>query len=335
MTIKGIDVSQWQGNVDFVKVKAAGYKFVIIRCNNWDNGKNCVVKDTFFEQNYSRAKAAGLDVGVYYFTWNTTAEGAKSDAKLCLDYIKGKKFEYPIYFDLEWQKAFAKGKAVCSSMVKAFCDALEAAGYYAGLYISRSPLQTYITPEVANRYALWIAEYGSRCNYSGDYGMWQYSSTGQVAGVSDNVDLDYSYVDYPAIIKAGGFNGYSKSSTSQPAPAEPKPAEVAKPAATKTITYKVKAGDTLSAIATKHGTTVAKLAADNGIANPNKIYVGQVLKITNSAAATSGGQTYIVKAGDTLSGIAAKYGTTVDKLVRDNNIKNPGLIYPGQKILIL
>lgn len=211
--IKGIDVSMHQGSIDFNKVKAAGYSFVIIRCNNWDNNKNCVVKDPLFETHYKKAKAAGLNVGAYYYTWKTTAAGAKQDAALCLDYIKGKTFEYPIYFDLEWQKAFAKGKTVCSNMVKEFCNALEAAGYFAGLYISRSPLQTYITKEVASRYALWIAEYNSKCNYSGTYGMWQYSSTGKVSGVNGNVDMDICYVDYPSVIKSKGLNGYAKAET--------------------------------------------------------------------------------------------------------------------------
>lgn len=215
MVVQGLDISQWQGNIDFTKVKAAGYKFVIIRCNNWSDQYNGVVKDTCFEINYRKAKAAGLDVGVYYFTWQTDAAGAQRDAELCKEYIKGKNFEYPIYFDLEWQKAFARGKAVCSEMVKTFCDAMEKAGYFAGLYISRSPLQQYITAEVASRYALWIAEYGSKCNYNGSYGMWQYSDKGRVNGISVNVDMDICYVDYPKIIKDKGLNGYKKPS--QPA----------------------------------------------------------------------------------------------------------------------
>ena len=196
VTVKGIDVSMHQGSIDFAKVRADGVKFVIIRCNNWNNAKNCVEKDPYFEQNYKQAKAAGLDVGVYYFTWECSVAGAMRDAELCISYIKGKKFEYPIYFDLEWQKAFQQGRQVCDGMVKAFCDTLENAGYFGGLYISRSPLQSYISPDVAGRYSLWIAEYGSICNYDGLYGMWQYSSTGKV--------------DYPALIKSGGFNGYPK-----------------------------------------------------------------------------------------------------------------------------
>lgn len=212
MNVKGCDVSQWQGNIDFTKVKAAGYKFVIIRCNNWDNNYNCVVKDTCFESNYRKAKAAGLDVGVYYYTWQTDAAGARRDAQLCKEYIKGKTFEYPVYFDLEWNKAFEKGKSVCSAMVDTFCGAMEKAGYFAGLYISRSPLQQYIIADIANRYALWVAEYGSKCNYGGSYGMWQYSDKGRVNGISANVDMDICYVDYPKIIKDKGLNGYKKPS---------------------------------------------------------------------------------------------------------------------------
>lgn len=210
LVINGIDVSMHQGEIDFAKVKKAGVKFVIIRCNNWSTEKNCVVKDPYFEQNYKNAKAAGLDVGAYYYTWECSVAGAMRDAELCLSYIKGKKFEYPIYFDLEWKKAFAQGRQVCDGMVRAFCDALENAGYFGGLYISRSPLQSYISPEVAGRYSLWIAEYGSKCNYNGTNGMWQYSDNGSVSGIAKAVDLDECYVDYPTLIKSGGFNGYPK-----------------------------------------------------------------------------------------------------------------------------
>jgi hypothetical protein len=97
-------------------------------------------------------------------------------------------------------------------MVKTFCDSMEKAGYFAGLYISRSPLQQYITADVASRYALWIAEYGSKCNYNGTYGMWQYSSEGSVPGIQNYCDLDVCYIDYPKAIKEKGLNGYKKPS---------------------------------------------------------------------------------------------------------------------------
>ena len=206
-TIKGIDISQYQKDVDFKKVKASGIDFVIIRAGY---GKYVKQKDPQFETHYKNAKAAGLDVGVYWYSYALGVEDAKLEAQACLSVIKGKKFEYPIYFDLEERNQFAKGRTFCDSLVKTFCGEIEKAGYFAGLYISRSPLQQYISTSVANEYALWIAEYASKCNYNGTYGMWQYSSTGMVSGISGNVDCDYCYVDYPTKIKNGGYNGYTK-----------------------------------------------------------------------------------------------------------------------------
>lgn len=267
-TFKGIDVSQYQQNIDFKKVKASGVDFVIIRAGF---GKYANQKDPYFERHYKAAKAAGLKVGAYWYSYAASVEDAKAEAQTCINAIKGKTFEYPIYFDLEERSQFAKGRAFCNSLVKTFCNALEHAGYWAGLYISRSPLQQYISAYVAKRYALWVAEYGSRCNYGGTYGMWQYTSSGKVSGISGNVDMDICYVDYHAKIKAAGLNGFKKttSSTTKPSASHAK----------KTVTYTVKRGDTLSGIARRYKTTVAKLAKDNGIKNANLIYVGQKIKI--------------------------------------------------------
>lgn len=218
---KVIDVSKWQESIDFDKVKSAGVEAVILRCNNWNKYTNSVEKDPRFEEYYTKAKAAGLKVGAFYYTWQCDVLGARKDAELCMEYLRGKQFEYPIYFDLEWHKALSKGKSVCSAMVEAFCNALEEQGYFAGLYISRSPLQTHITENVANRYALWIAEYGvNKPNYNGTYGMWQYSDSGRIDGISVNVDLDECYVDYPKIITEGGYNGYTKPATPPNEPAK-------------------------------------------------------------------------------------------------------------------
>ena len=206
----GIDVSQWQGNIDFTKVKAAGYDFVIIRAGY---GQYANQKDPYFEQNYNRASAAGLNVGAYWYSYAESIDAAKAEARTCLNVIKGKRFTMPIYFDLEETSQFNKGKTFCDNIVVAFCTAIETAGYFAGLYISRSPLQNYISPDVAKRYALWVAEYGPRCQYNGAIGIWQNSSTYAVPGVSGNVDHDICYVDYPALIKNAGLNGYPKTKT--------------------------------------------------------------------------------------------------------------------------
>ena len=211
MTVKGIDVSQWQGkNIDFNKVKADGYKFVILRAGY---GKYDYQKDPTFETNYSKAKSAGLDVGAYWYSYANSAADAKLEAQTCINAIKGKQFEYPIYFDLEEKKQFYMGRAFCDSLITAFCTVLENNNYFAGVYCSTYWYTNYVSEKVRNRYATWIADYNTQCGYKGNYGIWQYGSKGNVNGVSGNCDVDYAYVDYPSVIKSGGFNGYKKCTT--------------------------------------------------------------------------------------------------------------------------
>lgn len=272
---KGIDVSKYQGSIDFKKVKADGYDYVIIRAGY---GKMISQKDPMFETNYSRAKAAGLGIGAYWYSYATSAAEARQEANVCMQVIQGKQFAYPIFFDLEDPSAFAKGKAVCSEMVNAFCRELEEAEYFAGLYISRNPLQTHITDTVAKRYALWIAEYNSKCTYSGSYGMWQHSSKGSVSGVDGNVDLNECYVDYPAIIKRNGLNGFAKAASTAAVP-KPETPDRAK------ISYAKGAKITLS-----QATLYASATAANGSKKSGTFYIydGQTvngrMRITNSAA---------------------------------------------------
>ncbi len=258
MTVKGIDVSEFQGSIDFEKAKKQ-IDFVIVRAGY---GRLPSQKDKYFEENYKNARAAGLKVGAYWFSYADSPEDARREAKACMEVIKGKKFEYPVYFDIERKEQFDKGKEFCSDLVTAFCTELEKAGYFTGFYISRSPLQSFITPEVAKRYALWVAEYGDKLNYDGQYGMWQYTSSGEVDGISGRVDLDYCYVDYPERIA-----GMADKEPSKP---------------TETV-YTVKAGDTLSAIAAKYKMTYQKLAEYNGIKTPDVIYSGQKIRIPNNS----------------------------------------------------
>lgn len=210
MAIKGIDISTYQRNVDFKKLKAAGVNFVILRAGYGNALAYPNQYDDMFESHYKNAKAAGLNVGAYWYLYATTVSGAQQEAKSFLKALKGKKFEYPVYIDLEERSQFNTGRTNCSNMVRAFCDILENAGYWSGLYISRSPLQNYITPEVANRYSLWVAEYASKCNYNGQVDIWQYTSSARYNGFNGNLDGDYSYKDYPTLIKNAGKNGYTK-----------------------------------------------------------------------------------------------------------------------------
>lgn len=240
---KGIDVSKHNGNIDFAKIKAAGYDFVIIRAGY---GKLITQKDPYFEQNYTRAKAAGLNVGAYWYSYAATENDAKKEAEVCLEVLKGKQFEMPVYYDIEENKALR----IANKITKIFCDILERKGYFVGIYASASPLKTYFSEDIRKRYTIWIAHYGvSKPNYSDNYGMWQYSSTGFASGISGHVDLNECYVDFPEIIKNNKLNGFSK-------------------------THTVVSGDTLSSIAKKYNTDVDTLAKKN-----NLIYTGQKLII--------------------------------------------------------
>jgi GH25 family lysozyme M1 (1,4-beta-N-acetylmuramidase) len=202
----GIDVSEHQGNINWSHVKADGIQFAIIRAGY---GKELSQKDRQFENNYAGCKSNGIPCGVYWYSYATTIEDAKKEAQVCLQIIKGKTFEYPIYFDLEEPEQFKLGKNVCSDIVQAFCDEIEKAGYYAGLYCSTYYLKNYISESVRKRYAVWVAQYNDKCSYTGNYGIWQKSSEGNVYGIDGNVDLDECYIDYPTAIKKAGLNGFS------------------------------------------------------------------------------------------------------------------------------
>lgn len=215
MAIKGIDVSHWQGTIDWNKVKAAGIQFAIIKAGGSDAG---TYTDSKWEENYKGAKAAGIPIGAYYFVGKdcVTAAAGKADAERFIKILKGKQLEYPVYMDNEAQPASAK--AGITEATIAFCKAMEAAGYFVGIYGSVvSGFKERMDDSKLTAYAHWVAQYASKCTYSGQYGVWQYSSKGSVDGISGNVDLDYGYIDYPSIIKSGGFNGYTKDSTPTPA----------------------------------------------------------------------------------------------------------------------
>ena len=145
-----------------------------------------------------------------------TPDEARKEAAVCLEVLKGKQFEYPIFFDIEEERQFRLGKGACSEIAKAFLETVEKAGYFVGIYSSQSHLESYISEELRKRYVVWVAHYGVRkTSYSGTFGMWQKSSTGEVSGINGNVDLNECYIDYPSIIKENGLNGFSKTPTAQ------------------------------------------------------------------------------------------------------------------------
>ena len=220
--MKGIDVSVHNGSINWNQVKNDGVQFAILRAGY---GREKSQKDQRFEEYYANAKAVGMPVGCYWYSYATGVEEARLEAQVCLSVIKGKQFEYPVYFDLEEQNAFNTGKSNCSAMVRAFCGELEKAGYFAGLYMSRSPFNSYMEDDIKTKYALWLAEYGQKLNYNGSVGMWQKSSTGRISGINGDVDMNECYIDYPERIQSAGLNGFSKCEiidTPQIAPEIPK-----------------------------------------------------------------------------------------------------------------
>lgn len=203
---QGIDVSKWQGKIDWQKVKAAGIQFAILRAGYGDTISYPSQKDETFEYNYSECKRLGIPVGVYWYSYATTVEAAKQEAQSCIATLKGKCFEYPVYYDVEEAKIFATGKT--NEIGQSFFTVMEAANYYTGWYTFRSAAQN-LNERSRTRYTMAIAEYADKLHYNYPYDIWQYSSTGRVNGISTNVDMDYCYTDFPTIIKQRGKNGYT------------------------------------------------------------------------------------------------------------------------------
>lgn len=229
--MKGIDVSVHNGNIDWGKVKSAGIEFAILRAGF---GRLEKQKDEKFEQNYAGAKKAGIPVGAYWYSYAMTPEEAELEADVFLKVIKGKQFEMPVYFDLEEKKQFDLGKEKVSAIMRAFLEKVEKAGYFTGLYGSASSLTTHTADDIKSHYTIWLAHWVEKTNYSGAYGIWQYSEKGKVDDISGNVDLDICYKDFPTIIKGKGLNGFGAV---KPTPADDKSED--KQGTTMTATIKI------------------------------------------------------------------------------------------------
>lgn len=298
--MKGIDVSVWQGQIDWNKVKQAGVGFAILRIGfgMYENQK-----DKTFERNYQEATRVGIPVGVYHYSYAKSVEEATKEADLVLKWLAGRKLQLPIYFDIEDNSQQGLGKTVLNNMCIAFCNRIEQAGYWAGIYSNKYWATSIISgQELGKKYTYWIAQYTDKCTYDGSYAIWQYSSSGKVAGIAGNVDMNEMVED---IIQN-----------------ENKPKE---PTVKKTIDEIAK-----EVIEGKWG---------NGEERKNKLmqagydYTAVQNKV-NELLGAKQRLTYTVQAGDTLSSIAKKFGTTYQEIARKNNLANPNKIYAGQKLII-
>ena len=210
MSTKGIDVSTYQRNVDYKKLKAAGIDFVIIRAGYGDAISYPGQYDPMFQSHYSAAKAAGLHVGAYWYVYANTVDGMKREAQAFVNALKGKQFDYPVFFDIEDKTQSGMSMSAMTAMVTAGCDILEKANYWVGIYSFLAMLNKQFDKAVCDRYSLWVAQWANKCTYDGTVDMWQYTDAAYYNGCSGRLDGDISYQDYPTRIKAAGKNGYTK-----------------------------------------------------------------------------------------------------------------------------
>lgn len=321
MSMKIIDVSEHQGTINWDAVKGH-IDGAVIRCGYGDDTKS--QDDVQWFRNSSECERLGIPYGAYLYSYCNSEAHLKSEIAHIKRTLSGRHLSLPFYIDIE-----DPGLSFSTFKAEYFIrmgEAVEAAGYWFGVYANLNWFNNCIGGKL-NRFTKWCAAYGTnngqpqtRPNIGED--IWQYCSVGSVQGISGNVDMNLCYRDFPKEIKGNSTGSSPSKPTPAPSPVQPG----------KIQTYTVKNGDTLSGIAEKYGTTYQRLAEINGISDPNLIYLGQVLKIDGTTGTAV--KTYTVTSGDTLSGIAAKYNTTYQKLAQINGISNPDLIYPGQVLKI-
>lgn len=314
---QGIDVSQWQGRIDFAAVKEAGVQVVYIRSSLGGD-----YTDPRFQENYKNAKAQGLKVGFYHYVTASNEEQARQEAQFFATVVAGTEPDCRLAMDFEYLQGLSRQEI--NRVALAFLEELERlTGHRPAVYTNTSMASTVYSKALA-QYPLWVAQWGA--SNPADNGVWeswsgfQYSDAGRIPGISSAVDLD-RFTDGIFLPESGEI---------------PKPEEPCDPSHTVTITYVVRTGDTLSSIAAQHHTTVEKIVRLNELENPDLIFTGQKLLICMEKDPGTGECTviYTVRTGDTLSGIASRYNTTLAQIVQKNGLKNPDLIYTGQRLEI-
>lgn len=323
MATNGIDVSYYQGDIDWPSVENDGIDFAMIRATYG------TTTDPQFSNNMANIAQTSLGVGAYHFCYATTTEEAREEAQYFLNAISPYRFSYPVALDLEYEPLLNLGRENLTNIVLTFCDTVERAGYYVMIYANLNWLVNYLSMDILERFDVWLAQWGPEPTYSGNFGMWQYTSSGRVNGILGNVDRDIAYRDYPTIIRNNGLNGYDGSgNTPDPTPEPPSPDD-------SYYDYTVVAGDTLWGIARKflgNGALYTEIASLNGISG-DVIYPGQVLKIPRNSDGTIN---YTVVSGDTLWGIARRFlgsGTLYPQIMSLNGLSSD-VVFPGQILKI-
>ncbi|MDD2969170.1 MAG: Ig-like domain-containing protein [Lachnospiraceae bacterium] len=194
----GIDVSKWNGDINWTAVKNSGVSYVIIRCGYRGSSTGALIQDPKFYANIKGASAAGLKVGIYFFTQAVNEVEAVEEASMTLNMIKGYNISYPIFIDTEGSGGRADGidKGTRTAVCNAFCATIQNAGYKAGIYASKSWFDGKLNTSALSSYKIWLAQYATKPTYGGRYDMWQYTSNGAIGGIKGNVDLNTSYLGY-------------------------------------------------------------------------------------------------------------------------------------------
>lgn len=317
---EGIDVSKWQGNIDFKEVSNSGIQIVYIKAT-----EGTTYVSPTFESSYQNAKANGLKIGFYHYVTARSEDEARAEAQFFASKIQGKEVDCKLAMDFEEFGNLNNDEinAIGLAFIKRLQELTQKpVVVYSNTYTAR----TIWNGEILN-YPLWVAEYGvSKPQNNGKWSTyvgWQYTDIGEVNGIN-------GYVDRDKFTKEIFINEEDKSSETLPNVEMP---------STNYVTITIVRGDTLSSIANNYGTTVQELVSINNISNPNLIYAGNTLKVPSTTSGGAGNDplgeiVYIVKKGDTLSKIALNYDTSVTKIATENGIQNPNLIYPGQRLII-
>ena len=317
--LNGIDVSNWQGSINFQEVKNDGIEIVYIKSSQGDN-----IVDSHFKINYFNAKANGLKVGFYHFLTARNEEEAVSQAEFFSSVISNTTPDCKLAMDFEEFGNLTVGEI--NNISEVFLEKVkEITGKEVIIYSDASNARNVFREGLALKYPLWIAEYSTENNIETNWQNWegfQYTNKLQVSGINGLVDGDKFTEDIflenkDIISQTGSEENYNQD-----------------------ITYIVQKGDTLSKIALDYGTTVNELVNLNKIKNPNLIFPGEEflvpIKNDGNLQSTSdlGHNIYTVQKGDTLSELAIRFNTTINEIAKINNIKNINLIYVGEKLRI-